>query len=105
MFVQRFDICVLTETKLDAFIPLSAFNLINYHCNRYDRNSNGGGVLTYIKKGLHMETIFKVQQRYRDLGLEVTIDFIKVLNPNALNTIVLGIYKPPNVKQEWFLFV
>ena len=52
-----------------------------------------------------METIFNVQRKYRNFGLEVTIDVIKVFNPVASNAIVLGLYRPPNVKQEWFHFV
>ncbi len=105
LYVQDFDICVLTESKLDSFIPTSAFNLSDYRCNRHDRNSNGGGLLTYIKNDLHIETLNNEQQKYRELGLEITIDLVRTFNTlpfKACSTIILGLYRPPNVKQEWF---
>src|SRR5206468_861324 len=101
-YASLFDICVLTETKLDDFVPDCAFALENYQCNRHNRNSNGGGVLTYIRNELHRDTLTIVQQKYRNQGLEITIDAMRTKVKNASTAIVVGLYRPPSARHEWF---
>ena len=44
--IQRaFDICVLSETKMDKSFPDKQFCLYNYRIFRKDRNWYGGGIM------------------------------------------------------------
>jgi len=76
--------------------------LKNYQCNRQDRNASGGGVLTYIRKELHPEPYYELQLDFNKRGLEVTIDLIKTAKQLSGLIIIIGVYRPPNAKQEWF---
>jgi len=98
----KFDICVLTESKLDEFIPSTDFQLSQYYTNRLDRNSNGGGLITFIRYDLSPENLFDYQNRFVALGLEVTIDLIKTKDYQLRQLIVLGVYRPPNSRNIWF---
>ena len=101
-YIHNFDICVLTETKLNNSIPNSAFNLINFQCNRFDRNANGGGVLTYINNAIYTDTLSQQQLKFRNYGLEVTIDTIKSGAHRSPTAVVIGLYRPPSAGHEWF---
>ena len=46
------DILFLSETKLDASFPIAQFNISGYKCHRADRNSNGGGIMVYIRSDI-----------------------------------------------------
>ena len=53
--VQNFspDYFVVAETKLYCSFPNAQFLLENYEIrNRKDRNSHGGGLLEYVRKGI-----------------------------------------------------
>ena len=53
-FVQgKFDILIVTETKLDSIFPTSQFMIDGYRePYRFDRNRNGDGVLIYIREDI-----------------------------------------------------
>lgn len=98
-FIVSKDILTITETKLDSSISDEAINPHNYFINRSDRNTHGGGVLTYINPALKPICLHKSQTRFNKLGLEVTISKVTL---NRDKIIVLGIYRPPNAKTCWF---
>jgi hypothetical protein len=58
--------------------------------------------LTYIKNELHLDTLTQPQIKFRNYGLEVTIDSIKSSAPRFSTAIVIGLYRPPNASKEWF---
>ena len=45
----KFDILVLSETKLDCSFPDSQFMVAGYRMCRADRNIHGGGLLCYMR--------------------------------------------------------
>ena len=53
IIANRLDVLVLVETKLDDSFPEQQFKIDGYKKPyRYDRNSNGGGVLIYVRKDI-----------------------------------------------------
>ena len=46
------DILFLSETKIDASFPSAQFALPGFKCIRADRNSNGGGIVSYIRSDI-----------------------------------------------------
>src|SRR3989442_3251152 len=71
----------------------------NFFINRFDRNSHGGGVLTYINPLLKPLSPHTLQTKYNKLDLEVTISRVTIRSDLYA---VLGVYRPPNVKASWF---
>ena len=100
--MQNYDICVLTETKLDNYVDSTAFNLTNYQCNRFDRNANGGGVLTYINNDIYVDTLSNLQHKFRNSELEVTIDTVRSGVSRSSCAIIIGLYRPPSAGSKWF---
>ena len=88
MYKNLIYVFLLKQSSTRTCIPTSAFNLINYQCNRYDRSSNGGGLLTYIKIGIYKESLYAIQHHFCDRGLEVTIDSIEIMSTVSSYTIV-----------------
>ena len=43
------DILLISETKIDSSFPTAQFE-IGYTTYRLDRNSNGGGILLYVRR-------------------------------------------------------
>ena len=50
-FVQnKVDIFIISESKLDNSFPVAQFETSGYTTSyRFDRKSNGGGILLYVK--------------------------------------------------------
>ena len=78
------DIFALSETKLDESFPTAQFHITNFVFHRKDRNTHGGGVITYIRSDLPHRRRFDIE-----------------LNINAIELIILEVqlYK----KEEWFI--
>ena len=59
-FTEMSDVCVrntvdilfLSETKIDASFPSAQFAVPGFKCIRADRNSNGGGIVSYIRSDI-----------------------------------------------------
>ena len=50
LVAKNVDILVISETKLDESFPTSQFLIDGFKKPfRYDRNSNGGGILVYVR--------------------------------------------------------
>ena len=53
IIMGNLDILVIMETKLDESFPSSQFTLEGYQMPlRLDRNSDGGGIIVYIREGI-----------------------------------------------------
>ena len=46
------DILLISETKIDSSFPTAQFKIEDYTTNRLDRNSNGGGILLYVREDI-----------------------------------------------------
>ena len=56
------EVLTISETKLDASFPDAQFTIEGYQNPgnlRRDRNQHGGGLITYIKKGIHYNEYLK----------------------------------------------
>ena len=100
-YICKQDIVVFTESKLDDKVTSGSLDISGYHLVRQDRNSNGGGVATFIKDVLRPVDLVDIQNKYVKLGIEVTVTAVSI-HKTARQTIVLGIYRPPNSKAAWF---
>ena len=51
--LRNFDILLITETKIDSTFPANQFYLNGYNVHyRNDSNTNGGGILVYIRNDI-----------------------------------------------------
>ena len=46
------DILLISETKIDSSFPTAQFKIEGYTTYRLDRNSNGGGILLYVREDI-----------------------------------------------------
>ncbi|PFX12937.1 hypothetical protein AWC38_SpisGene23032 [Stylophora pistillata] len=104
----KFDVLVLSETKLDSSFPDSQFMVTGYRMCRADRNIHGGGLMVYIRADLCFKVIkdlpnLRVSERERYKTESIVL---KVRIAKKWETIV-GIYRPPtsaNVPQSLWKF-
>src|SRR5271168_2084491 len=93
-YLDKFDICTFTETKLD---DKANINKTGYTVNRADRDCNGGGVATYVADWLKPCTLVELQDRAKQEHIEATLTSITVSDiPSKNKDIVIGIYRPPS---------
>jgi len=72
-FVTDHDVITFTETKLDGKASSETLSINGYRLFRQDRNCHGGGVATYITKKLLSTSLFDLQHKYAQSGLEITL--------------------------------
>ena len=78
-------------------------NKIGYMVNRADRNSNGGGVATYVADWLKPNILAEIQEKAKREQIEATFTSITVSDHQGNNiVIVIGIYRPPSSARSWF---
>lgn len=104
----RFDILVISETKIDPTFPDSQFNISGFRMCRTDRDKYGGGLMVYVRSGI----CFNVVEDLPNLPLDKRAGFKtesiipKVKIGKAWETLV-GIYRPPTSakvpKSSWTL--
>ena len=84
------DYFVVAETKLDSSFPKAQFLLDDYEIrNRKDRDSHGGGLIEYVKKGIVCKEIKQPElEEHEIISSEINIRNKK--------WIVFSIYRPPN---------
>ena len=99
-YLQNYDIVTITETKLDEKATLGSITVKNYTSNRLDRNSNGGGNITFINESLKPTPLEEIQSKFNLALLEVTVTKIE-LNSRT-KAIIVGAYRPPNSRKAWF---
>ena len=49
----RFDILVISETKIDGSFPDSQFQVEGFRLCRSDRKAGGGGLMIYVRSDIH----------------------------------------------------
>lgn len=101
-YIRNMDIVSIQETKLDANVSFGSLILDGYTVNRLDRNSAGGGVITYFKEILLPKVITAGQKKMIEYGIEATVNSIQLKKPTR-SIVVIGVYRPPNAPADWFI--
>ena len=99
-----FDVILLSETWLTPSIPDTAITIDGYNLVRQDRGlpggKRGGGLCIYVKSKFKLDYLEKsfnqVTNDFEILGVTIKHPYIKPFN-------ILGIYRPPNGKQQVFI--
>ena len=79
-------ILLISETKIDSSFPTDQFNIEDYTTYRLDRNSNGGGILLYVREDIP-STLLNTELLIEGFCIEINIRKKKWLlvctyNPN-----------------------
>ena len=80
------EILFISETKIDSSFPTALFKIEAYTTYRLDSNSNGGGILLYVREDIH-STLLNTELLIEGFCIEVNIRKKKWLlvctyNPN-----------------------
>jgi len=98
MIKDNVDILLISETKLDDSFPSGQFFLDGYEEPvRLDRNHNGGGILFFIREGLHGKEV-----KSHKLPNDIEAKFIEIKIRNS-KWLILGGYNPHKEKIAYFL--
>lgn len=90
----RFDILLITETKIDASFSNSQFNVEGFRIYRVDRNVHGGGLMIFMRNDIcfHVITRFNI-----DMSSFRTESMLLKVKVNKSWFAIVGIYRPPNI--------
>ena len=95
---DKFDIFIVSETKIDNSFPVNQFSIKGF-CDpfRQDRNSEGGGILIYIRENVPCKEIkiHKLTNNFEGIFVELTLRKSKWL--------LFGGYNPKKEKISDFL--
>ena len=94
--VCRFEVLVLSETKLDASFKQTTLDVEGYSCVRQDKRSNSGGLITYISNDIPFSVgnIIACNDDIECSSIELNIADDKI--------ILLGMYKNPRMDPVLF---
>ena len=86
MLHNNLDILLISETKIDSSFPTAQFQIEGYTTYRLDRNTNGGGILLYIREDIP-STLLNSDMSIESFSIEINIRKKKWLlvctyNPN-----------------------
>ena len=92
----RFEVLVLSETKLDNSNRDSLYEIENYSMYRQDKQSNSGGMMIYVSKNIPSTPgNFKIcNDEIECLSIELCYNETKIL--------IVGMYKNPKMKHNVF---
>ena len=94
---NNLDIITIAETKLDSTFTTSQFMIDGFITPfRYDRNKNGGGLLTFVSDGVPVREIktYKFLSEIEIIVLELIIKKVRWL--------LLNLYHPPSQCSKFF---
>ena len=90
----RFDIPLMTETKIDATFSNSQFNVEGFRIYRVDRNAHGGGLMIFMLNDI----CFLVITRFNiDMSSFRTESMLLKVKINKSWFAIVGIYRHPNI--------
>ena len=91
---NNLDILLISETKIDSSFPTAQFQIEGYTTYRLDRNTNGGGILLYIREDIP-STLLNSAMSIESFSIEIYIRKKKWLlvctcnpNKNLIQTIL-----------------
>ena len=97
MLQGKFDILVLFENKLDSFFTTNQFLIKGYFNSfRFDRNRNGGGILSYIREDIPWKNLKLSRHPPVIEGIFVEVKLRKI------KWLVSATYHPPSQVDEHF---
>ncbi len=94
---DNIDILIVAETKIDNSFPKGQFFIQGYsEPFRLDRNSNGGGLLVFVKEDIPSKQLksFKFEDDIECIGFEI--------NLRKKKWALFSIYRPPTQSQPYF---
>ena len=94
---DHIDVLMVAETKIDNSFPKGQFFIQGYsEPFRLDRNSNGGGLLVYVKEDIPSKQLksFKFEDDIECIGFEI--------NLRKKKWAFFSIYRPPTQSQSHF---
>ena len=93
---SKFDMMVLSETKLDGSFQDSLFDVKNYSMYRQDKRSNSGGLMAYVSKSVPstLGTVQTCNDNIECMTVELNINDSKIL--------VACMYKNPKMNPNEF---
>ena len=97
--ISSYEVISFTETKLDSKVTPRSIAVSGYNVHRQDRTNNGGGVINYISTKIKAVQLHDIQDRYVNLGLEVSLSELSLRRP-VITLVILGVYRPPQSKSE-----
>ena len=97
IFLNKIDICLISENKFDDSIPNLQFFGNGYKLFRRNRNRNAGGLILHVKENIpfKLENSFSFSEKSKIIALEFSISNTKWL--------LLGLFKPPSVNDVTFI--
>ena len=94
------DVLVLTETKIDDSFPTAQFLVRGFSKPyRLNRNSNGGGVMIYVREDIASKKLEKHNFPHDVEGIFVELNFRKC------KWLLFGTYHPPSQNDLYFLVI
>ena len=90
----RFDILVMTETKIDATFSNSQFNVEGFRMYRVDRNAQDGGLMIFIRNDICFPFVTRFNVDMSSFRTESMLLKVKI---NKSSFSIVGIYRPPNI--------
>ena len=69
---NNLDILLISETKIDSSFPTAQFQIEGYTNYRLDRNTNGGGILLYIREDIPF-TLLNSDMSIESFSIEINI--------------------------------
>ena len=86
---SEIDFLSVSETKIDDSFPDAQFQIDSYISFRRDRNQNGGGIFTLVKKGLLPNRKYEFESSVIEIiSIEIVIKKTK--------WIIHAVYRPPS---------
>ena len=98
----RFDILLITETKIDATLETVSLMWKDFVCI-VDRNAHGSGLMIFIRSDICFHVITRFNTDMSSFRTESMLLKVKINKPWFA---IVDIYRPPNIrKSQWKLEV
>ena len=95
----RFDILLITETKIDAGSDKGQFNVDGFRMHCINRDIHSGGLMIFIRNNICFHVITHFNINLSSFCIESMMLKVKI---NRSWFALAGIYKPPNIpKSQW----
>ena len=99
----KFDMLIISETKIDETFPDSHFHIDGFRMCRVDRKLGGGGLMAFVRS----DVCFSVIKQFKNISADELLTFRTeslILKVKVKQTwiAVVGIYRPPCIpKYKW----
>ena len=99
----RFDILVISKTKIDGSFPDSQFQVEGFRLCRSDRKDGGGGLMIYVRSDIHVVKVKYLKgttpEEWAAFRTETIILKVKL---GRSWIAVVGVCRPPSIpKHQW----